>query len=197
MENPTTDARVHLVADTAGTSAFWRLVMQGQIGGLRPAEPGRAAGRVRPGRAAAAHDRAIQRRAVMPPSEVEQLAFDLLADLAPAGRAAGIGCGGGRVHQHGDRVLPRLALTLVPARRCAGGPGHEFAARGRPAGSFAQLRPVRVASTGSLRSASRPECAAAVRWRWRQRPEAPEFAAGSTSPACSPAPGDEPTLSSL
>ena len=30
VENPTADARIHLVADTAGTSAFWRLVAQGQ-----------------------------------------------------------------------------------------------------------------------------------------------------------------------
>ena len=35
--NPTTDARIHLVADTAGTSAFWRLVTQGQVGELRAA----------------------------------------------------------------------------------------------------------------------------------------------------------------
>jgi hypothetical protein len=30
VENPSSEARIHLVVDTAGTSAFWRLVAQGQ-----------------------------------------------------------------------------------------------------------------------------------------------------------------------
>ena len=30
LDDPAADARIHLVADTAGTSAFWRLIAQGQ-----------------------------------------------------------------------------------------------------------------------------------------------------------------------
>ena len=37
--NPTPDARIHLVADTSGTSAFWRLVAQGQSANFEQPNP--------------------------------------------------------------------------------------------------------------------------------------------------------------
>ena len=37
--NPTPDARIHLVADTSGTSAFWRLVAQGQSADFEQPHP--------------------------------------------------------------------------------------------------------------------------------------------------------------
>ena len=82
--NPTPEARIHLVADTAGTSAFWRLVMQGQSEEFERPHPDSRLVAFDP---AARPKLMIERfnvSSLMPPSEVEQLAFDLLADLAPA-----------------------------------------------------------------------------------------------------------------
>ncbi|MGE3394566.1 MAG: sulfotransferase, partial [Steroidobacteraceae bacterium] len=82
--NPASDARIHLVADTTGTSAFWRLVGLGQTDHFEQAN---ADSRL------IAYDPAVRPELlferfnvapVMPPAEVEQLAYDLLADLAPA-----------------------------------------------------------------------------------------------------------------
>ncbi|MGH8864027.1 MAG: sulfotransferase [Burkholderiales bacterium] len=84
VENPGRDARIHLVADTAGTSSFWRLVGQGRNANFEQADP---AARLIAFDPAAPPDLLIERfnvAPVMPPAEVEQLAFDLLADLAPA-----------------------------------------------------------------------------------------------------------------
>ena len=81
--NPTPDARIHLVADTAGSSAFWRLVAQGQSADFEQPNPKSRLIAFDP---AASPKLMIERfnvRPLMPPSEVEQLAFDLLADLAP------------------------------------------------------------------------------------------------------------------
>lgn len=81
--NPASVARIHLVADTAGTSAFWRLVGQGQTENF---------GQQHPDSRLIAFDPAARPRLLiehfnvaplMPAAEVEQLAFDLLADLAP------------------------------------------------------------------------------------------------------------------
>jgi hypothetical protein len=82
--NPTTDARIHLVADTAGTSTFWRLVNQGQVENFDQLSPD---SRLIPFDPAARPRLLVERfnaPPLMPPAEVEQLAFDLLADLAPA-----------------------------------------------------------------------------------------------------------------
>lgn len=84
VENPAPEARVHLVADTAGTSAFWQLAARGQSAnfGKRGPEP-----RLVTWDPAARPSLLTERfnsAPVMPPAEVEQLAFDLLADLAPA-----------------------------------------------------------------------------------------------------------------
>ncbi|MFZ2509367.1 MAG: sulfotransferase, partial [Steroidobacteraceae bacterium] len=93
--NPASDARIHLVADTTGTSAFWRLVGQGQVDRFEQPNPD---ARLVPYDPAARPNLLIERFNVaplMPPAEVEQLAYDLLADLAPAdespGSAAAIG----------------------------------------------------------------------------------------------------------
>ncbi len=81
--NPTADARIHLVADTTGTSAFWRLAAQGQSENFEQPNPN-----VR----LIAFDPAVRPKLMierfnvwplLPPSEVEQLAFDLLGDLGP------------------------------------------------------------------------------------------------------------------
>ncbi|MEX0733289.1 MAG: sulfotransferase [Steroidobacteraceae bacterium] len=83
VENPASDARIHLVADTAGTSAFWRLVGQGQTDNFERRNPDTRLVAFDP----AARPRLLTERfnaaPVMPAAEVEQLAFDLLADLAP------------------------------------------------------------------------------------------------------------------
>ncbi len=82
--NPTTDARIHLVADTAGTSTFWRLVNQGQVEKFDQPDP---VARLIPFDPTAKPQLLFERfnaAPLMPPAEVEQLTFDLLADLAPA-----------------------------------------------------------------------------------------------------------------
>jgi hypothetical protein len=82
--NASPEARIHLVADTAGTSAFWRLVARGQSEGFdRP----QADAPLLAFDANARPQLLIERfntAPVMAPAEVEQLAFDLLGDLAPA-----------------------------------------------------------------------------------------------------------------
>lgn len=81
--NPANEARIHLVADTAGTSEFWRLVARGQTENFERQDPGSRLVAFDP----AARPRLLTEKfnaaPVMPPAEVEQLAFDLLADLAP------------------------------------------------------------------------------------------------------------------
>jgi hypothetical protein len=84
VSNPTTDARIHLVADTAGTSTFWRLVNQGEVGNFDRPNP---ESRLIPFDPATRPQLLLERfnaAPLMPPAEVEQLTFDLLADLAPA-----------------------------------------------------------------------------------------------------------------
>jgi len=82
--NPASDARIHLVADTSGTSAFWRLVGQGQTDNFEQPHPNARLVVYDP----SARPKLLVERfnvaPLMPPAEVEQLAFDLLADLAPA-----------------------------------------------------------------------------------------------------------------
>lgn len=93
--NPASDARIHLVADTSGTSKFWGLVSQAQSDSHEQLNPDA------PLLAYDPSDRPkllIERFNIaprMPPAEVEQLAFDLLSDLAPVDKrpesAAAIG----------------------------------------------------------------------------------------------------------
>jgi hypothetical protein len=82
--NPASDARIHLVADTTGTSAFWRLVGQGQTDNFdQPLANSRLIAYDPAARPELLFER-FNVAPLMPPAEVEQLAFDLLADLAPA-----------------------------------------------------------------------------------------------------------------
>ena len=89
VENPVPQARVHLVADTSGTSSFWRIVTRGQSEGFEQPTPGSRFVAFDP----ASNPRLMIERfnlwPLMPASEVEQLAFDLLADLAPADGSPG------------------------------------------------------------------------------------------------------------
>ncbi|HTL49711.1 MAG TPA: sulfotransferase [Steroidobacteraceae bacterium] len=82
--NASPEARIHLVADTAGTSAFWRLVTRSQSEAFDRSHPD---ARLVAFDAAASPQLLLERfntAPVMAPAEVEQLAFDLLGDLAPA-----------------------------------------------------------------------------------------------------------------
>ena len=148
VENPAAEARIHLVADTAGTSAFWRLVAKGRTKEFDKPGPEAKFVAFDP----AARPRLLIERfnaaPVMPPAEVEQLAFDLLADLAPADArpesAAAVGrfvnamiefCHDWRSlwSLHGDEPGDRGAYTQLLS-----------ATRDR----IAELPPVRIASTG-------------------------------------------------
>ncbi len=81
--NPASDARIHLVADTSGTSAFWNLVARGQAENFeRPNPDAKLIAFDAAARPILLTER-VNAAPVMPPAEVEQLAFDLLADLAP------------------------------------------------------------------------------------------------------------------
>jgi hypothetical protein len=81
--NPASEARIHLVADTAGTSEFWRLVARGQTENFGQQNPDSRLIAFDP----AARPKLLFERfnvaPLMPPAEVERLAFDLLADAAP------------------------------------------------------------------------------------------------------------------
>jgi sulfotransferase family protein/aspartyl/asparaginyl beta-hydroxylase len=76
VENPTPDERIHLVADTSGSAAFWQLVAQSDLPDIRardlPYDPARAA-------------RLLTERTVlapvMTPGEVDFLVQDLRAEL--------------------------------------------------------------------------------------------------------------------
>jgi len=76
VENPTPFERIHLVADTSGSSSFWQFVAQSQLSDNKdvdfPYDPDRAANLVTEQTAPAT---------VMPPAEVELLIRDLRAEL--------------------------------------------------------------------------------------------------------------------
>jgi hypothetical protein len=83
VENNTPHERIHLVADTSGSAAFWSLAAAGQRG---------EAPRFLPYRPDAVATLALERVnsfRVMPPSEVELLLDDLGADLQPNPAAGG------------------------------------------------------------------------------------------------------------
>ena len=82
VENPTPDARVHLVADTAGTSAFWRLVAKAQSVDFAQANPQARILAYDPGAQPQILTENFNAAPLMPPAEVEQLMFDLLAVVA-------------------------------------------------------------------------------------------------------------------
>jgi hypothetical protein len=82
--NPTDEPRVHLVADTTGTSYFWGLVAQAQTERFELPDPRCQLVPFDPSQPAKLLVEQFNLSPVMPPAEVEQLAYDLLADLAPA-----------------------------------------------------------------------------------------------------------------
>jgi hypothetical protein len=78
VENPTDDERIHLVADTSGTAAFWQFVAQAGSGGAADATL-----EYRPGVDARLLTERVIPRPVMPPAEVELLLADFRGELVP------------------------------------------------------------------------------------------------------------------
>jgi hypothetical protein len=78
VDNPTDDVRIHLVADTSGSAAFWEFVAQAGAGNL-------ADGRLdyRAGLDARILTERVLARLVMPPAEVELLVTDFRGELVP------------------------------------------------------------------------------------------------------------------
>lgn len=83
VDNPVEAARVHLVADTTGSAAFWKLVGQGDTpGALMHVH------RFDSAREANPLTERIALAAIMPPGEVDLLVLDLRAELTAAGESA-------------------------------------------------------------------------------------------------------------
>jgi len=78
VENPSASERIHLVADTSGSAAFWRFVAA--HAGATPREL-----RYDPGTHSAILTERAHRSTVMPAAEVDLLIADLQADLADPG----------------------------------------------------------------------------------------------------------------
>ena len=76
VENPTDDTRIHLVADTSGTAAFWEFVAQSAA-----SQKGDGTLAYRPDVDAAPLAERVVLRPVMPPAEVELLVTDLRGEL--------------------------------------------------------------------------------------------------------------------
>ena len=79
VENPTPEARIHLVADTSGSASFWQFVAQA-------AQPGMADRELRfdPARDGVLLTEQSPLRPVMSPGEVDYLVGDLRSELAPS-----------------------------------------------------------------------------------------------------------------
>jgi hypothetical protein len=79
VENPTDDTRIHLVADTSGTAAFWEFVAQSGAGR-------RTDGALvyRPDLDPVLLTERVRMRPVMPPAEVELLVTDFRGELVPS-----------------------------------------------------------------------------------------------------------------
>lgn len=80
VENPTADARIHLVADTSGTAAFWEFVARAGT-----AQPAAGIVAYRPGEVPELLTEHVALRPVMPPAEVELLTGDFRGELAAIG----------------------------------------------------------------------------------------------------------------
>ncbi len=146
--NPASEARVHLVADTAGTSAFWHLIMRGQLENFgQPVADARLI-RFDPDAQPKLLFERFNAAPVMPPAEVEQLAFDLLADLAPADERPESAAAVGQMVSlmidfcHDWRSLWSLFGDAPEGRRQY----EQLIGAARP--QIGELLPVRVASTG-------------------------------------------------
>ena len=77
VENPTPDERIHLVADTSGSAAFWQLVAQSDLPDVRVRDLA-----VDPARATQLLTERTVLAPVMTPGEVDFLVQDLRAELA-------------------------------------------------------------------------------------------------------------------
>lgn len=93
VENPTDDARIHLVADTSGTAAFWEFVAQAGAGRLPDSELA-----FQPGHEPALFTERVAPRPVMPPAEVELLVTDFRGELVPGDNPAEAGALLNRYH---------------------------------------------------------------------------------------------------
>jgi len=201
VENPAAEPRVHLVADTAGTSEFWRLVMQGETENFD--QPDRRARLI--GFDPTARPQLMTERfndwPLMPAAEVEQLALDLLADLAPvdarpeSADAVGTFTNAVIAFCHDWRSLWYLHGDAPEAR----GRFEELA--GITGRKLRKLRPVRVASADTIAQNVIHARIFSMLFGSASgsRPEAIEFGGGNTPPPDIPesSPVDEPTLSSL
>jgi hypothetical protein len=78
VENPTPDERIHLVADTSGSSSFWQFVADGDTGARSP-----LALSYDPTKDARPLTERTVLAAVMTPAEVELLVLDLRTELVP------------------------------------------------------------------------------------------------------------------
>jgi sulfotransferase family protein/aspartyl/asparaginyl beta-hydroxylase len=78
VENPTPDARIHLVADTSGSASFWQFVGQAGQPGVTDREL-----RFEPAREVSLMTEQSPLRPVMSPGEVDYLVGDLRSELLP------------------------------------------------------------------------------------------------------------------
>lgn len=78
VENPTPDERIHLVADTSGSAAFWQFVAQSESAATGVREL-----RFDPGREPALMTERAVLAPVMTPAEVDLLILDLRSELVP------------------------------------------------------------------------------------------------------------------
>lgn len=79
VENPTDDERIHLVADTSGSAAFWEFVAKSGT-----ADGGDGSLAFQPGLDARPLTERVVPRPVMPPAELELLLADFRGELVPA-----------------------------------------------------------------------------------------------------------------
>jgi hypothetical protein len=79
VENPTQEARIHLVADTSGSASFWQFVAQGSKPGVTDREH-----RFDPTRDGVPLTEQSPLRPVMSPGEVDYLVGDLRSELVPS-----------------------------------------------------------------------------------------------------------------
>jgi len=79
VENPTPEARIHLVADTSGSASFWQFVAQAAQPGVIDREL-----RFDPARDGVLLTEQSPLRPVMSPGEVDYLVGDLRSELAPS-----------------------------------------------------------------------------------------------------------------
>ncbi|HET8690896.1 MAG TPA: sulfotransferase [Steroidobacteraceae bacterium] len=189
LENPAAEACVHLVADTSGTSAFWRLLAKAESRNFGPSHPD---ARLVPFDPAARPQLLTERfnaPRLMPPAEVEQLTYDLVHDLAPAEAKPESAAAPGQMAAvmaefcHDWRSLWSLFADSPDGR------AHFEQLLAATRRRIGQLPPVRVASTGGSAQAVLQARIFDHAFADGRRREVPEFEAAPAR--------DEPTLSEL